>query len=150
MDTKETTACLVKDCTTEAKTGGYCGKRYQRFLKHGDPLAMALRGGAAVKAKTAANPPAPTRHTFEAVWPITGPHNCTAPTADEAQGLCTIAMFEIHRIALGLGVEMLGAPKFQIIPTASNPRAAAHPEATHCPYTLRATTRAARRQGVTA
>ncbi|WP_417220543.1 hypothetical protein [Arthrobacter sp.] len=146
----EKPACDVEACESDAKTRGYCGKHYQRLLKHGDPLGSAPRGGAAVKAKTAAKPPTPVRDVFEAVWPITGPHNRTAPTPDEAQGLCTIAMFEIHKIARGLGVEMLGAPSFSIIPTTSNPRAAAHPESAHCPYTLRATTRAVRRQGATA
>ncbi|WP_372699393.1 hypothetical protein [Arthrobacter sp. JSM 101049] len=148
--------CDVEGCETEAKTRGKCGKHYQRMLKHGDPLAMAPRGGAAVKAKTAANPPTPlptpssAPDLFEAVWPITGIHNRTEPTPDEAQGLCTIAMFEIHKIARATGAELLAAPTFAIIRTASNPRAAAHPEAKHCPYTLRATVRATRRQGATA
>lgn len=152
--------CKAGECGSEAKTRGYCGKHYQRFLKHGDPLAVAPRGGAALKAKTAAKtttpPPAPlqprdpAREVFEAVWPITGPHNRTEPTPDEARGLCTVAMFEIHKIAMKAGAQLVAAPKFAVIPTESNPRAAAHPESKHCPYTLRATAPAVRREGAAA
>lgn len=113
-----------------------------------------------MKAKTAAKtttpPPAPlqprdpAREVFEAVWPITGPHNRTEPTPDEARGLCTVAMFEIDKIAMKAGAQLVAAPKFAVIPTESNPRAAAHPESKHCPYTLRATAPAVRREGAAA
>lgn len=152
----EAGTCFAVDCWAMAKTRGYCGKHYQRFRKHGDLLVTKPRGRRPGKSEAAnepdlpaAPPAAPGKDLFEAVWPITGPHNRVQPTKDEAQGLCAVAMLEVPSIAKKAGVELLGVVKFKIIPTASNPRAKAHPESTHCPYTLRGTAKAARRQGVT-
>lgn len=157
MTATEVAICCVSECGAGVKTRGFCGKHYQRFRKHGDPLATKPRGRRPSKSEAAnepdlpaAPPAAPVKDLFEAVWPITGPHNRVQPTKDEAQGLCAVAMLEVPSIAKKTGVELLGVVKFKIIPTASNPRAKAHPESTHCPYTLRATAKAARRQGVTA
>lgn len=149
--------CCVTDCGAGVKTRGFCGKHYQRFRKHGDPLAVKPRGRRPGKSEAAAEPDlpaeppaAPVKDLFEAVWPIIGPHNRVQPTKGEAQGLCAVAMLEVPSIAKKTGVELLGVVKFKIIPTASNPKAKAHPESSNCPYTLRATAKAARRQGATA
>ena len=155
--------CGATGCQAEVKTRGFCGMHYQRFRKHGDPLATKPPGRRPGNSEAATEPdlpdapqappihrPALVRDLFEALWPITGPHNRVQPTKDETQGLCAVAMLEVPSIAKNTGVELLGVVKFKIIPTASNPRATAHPESSNCPYTLRATAKAARRQGATA
>lgn len=40
MRTRPTT-CSIPDCPDAAKFRGWCGKHYQRWLKHGDPLKVA-------------------------------------------------------------------------------------------------------------
>lgn len=38
-------ACQVPDCTATARGHGYCGKHYQRWRTHGDPLKVLPRSG---------------------------------------------------------------------------------------------------------
>lgn len=33
--------CSVADCDNDARTRGFCGMHYKRFMKHGDPLVTA-------------------------------------------------------------------------------------------------------------
>ena len=40
------TTCSVEDCEKPTRTRGWCNRHYQRWLKHGDPLAtLAYRDG---------------------------------------------------------------------------------------------------------
>ena len=47
------TACLVDDCADPARRRGMCGKHYQRWHKHGDPLVVGVRGGHTVDSRAA-------------------------------------------------------------------------------------------------
>ena len=38
------TQCLIKDCSNPARKRGWCTMHYQRWQRHGDPLAVLRRG----------------------------------------------------------------------------------------------------------
>lgn len=43
MSMTDTNECAVDGCHESAKRRGWCGRHYQRWLKHGDPLAVKTR-----------------------------------------------------------------------------------------------------------